>query len=879
MEDDMTYVAMASLVSPYKKLKLSNDSDEVRIEKASDSNNLPEVNEINMELSNGEIGDNITCTGLCLEGARNNDNELKIVNTVSESERVSDIDNTDDNVAEERHDNLDRPEKRQADVALVCKGVRVSAIVQQLEKHSEEKDSEFDHESELNAEKNQLNLEQETDKVNIEKLNESITSEDTDDLNCSVNTVIDMSGCCIEEKVPSSFVNSNHDNCVEEVTEEIDSADKTIENDNEVEIKNHSVEAESSCAHGLKHDSCPNMETDTGAAVRNTVHVPMKQNTDVDHVNRTEDSDNGQESHELVRHVIQVPETDLDQQVAKMSEFKLPEPTGVLERSDGNNQSVPIISPRVKQYVQSCNQIIKENAQLDDLGVALMEGSAVNKISKIVRKLEVGAQIQSEEKVAENIEDEHNVTCQHELNREIEGLEQTPAKVTKDEFTDTNRFMIDSITASVYQFKSNPLCASTPVQMKVQNPRVHHQEKENEYPILKTFKPSVSVFSTGASSEPLCTSTPVQKTGLRVRDLNVPESGPAQGKNGSTFGKRMAMADKLGSKIELYRDMLNENGTRQENNVFGLNQLDPKGGEVQMKRSSKERGSKREKKLKDGRREKFKEYMGPGLTSQTDPANQAELNSSKKDFLKNTDIETCTLTEYKGFGLTGPLPQKHVATDLPITTDVPETKASKDPRPAVDNYMKRPAGTEGFLIDRIDTNEVRHKFNMFLPKRSAGTEGMLIENYHSQRNTHLRETAEHQRQSAYQPDSYGKKVVFNRYFAGPSVTSVPNLHALPNHSILRGSHSQGTLISRPGNLDQHARFAGKQSGGSLALQPDQAYPSMGTGQVTKGENSSGHMSKGDKSDNSAAEKSDKLEKLFDPTVLQCEGKRAALYTR
>lgn len=808
---------LVSLVSPCKKLRLSTESEEI----TSPSDNEEQQNELLNELTDTSVAyaDLKMDDGCCSSTPVNFTTEMDYV---EEEDKLAHSDNGKD---EKELDslNIDGVEHimdRKADVETACSGVHVSEIVKRLEQG---KDSAMS-DGEIVVD-------------DVRNLNVSITSEGTDDLNSSVATVVDMSSRIAEQA----------------------SSVQTLEDSDRL----------------AKTGMCSKSDHAVGGQIEQDGSISQRDNCNkVDKNNHL--SLGMQKTCNQMFTVIHLPETNLDHRVIDSSEgsrkmeinaVKLGTDNSELETRHDTN--LPLISQSVKEYLANFDSVTVND---DHYGTRTGQTNVVNEAAEECT-IETGC---------ENIEE-----------RCVDGME----SVTAEAFSGVKTGSHLASKTSLSLLKSGPLCASTPVLLKVHQVE-KYREKENKYPHLETFKPHASAGSTGHSSKPLCTSTPLHQTGkgLRVRDMNLPQTDSVTPKQGNIeFTKRLEFAEYLGSRIELYNDMLEGCNVVHTNNQYPVKQgqNEESGRDVEMKRNNKDRCSKRGKKLKDMRKEKFKEYMGPGLTSETVSTNTAEINNSKKSFLKNTDIETCTLTEYKGFGLTGPLPEKHAAANKQASAEKGVAGVHGD-KPT--GAPSRPAGTEGLLLEAIDTDVVRQRFNMSLSKKPAGLEGLLLQNYSAQNVVQkpLLNT---------QSDNFGKKVVFNKYFSGPVMNSVPNLHAVPPapHSILRATQSHGTLINNPVQWNHQGQHYSvhKPCADILALQPDEGYPVTGLGDLNRGENSEdlinkggrfqehfgkdgksdsltskghksdSHTSKGEKSGNST---SDKVEKMFDPTVLQCEGK-------
>lgn len=801
-----------SLVSPCKKLRLSTGSEEMTSRSDNEEQQI-------IALLNDLIDTSVAYADLKMDDGCCSSTPFNFTTEMGYVEEVDKLAHSDNWKDQKELDglNVDGVEHiidRKADIETACSGVHVSEIVKRLEqgKDSAVTDGEIVVDD-------------------VTSLNVSVTSEGTDDLNSSVATVVDMSSR-IAEQVSSVQSPEDSDRL----------AKKEMCNKSEHAVGDQ-IEQDGSIS---QKDSCNNVDKNN------------HQSLDV------------QETCNQMFAVIHLPETNLDHRAIDSSEgsrkveinaVKLVTDSSELETRHDTN--LPVISQSVKEYLANCDS---EAVNDDHYGTRTGQTNVVN----------------------EAVEECNTETgCESIEERCVDGME----SITAETFSGMKTGSHLASKTSLSSLKSGPLCASTPVLLKVHQEE-KYREKENKYPHLETFKPRASGGSTGHSSKPLCTSTPLHQTGkgLRVRDMNLPQSDSVTSKQGNIeFTKRLEFADVLGSRIELYNDMLEDCNVVHTNNQYLMKQgqNEESGKDVEMKRNNKERCSKRGKKLKDMRKEKFKEYMGPGLTSEAVSANSAEVNNSKKSFLKNTDIETCTLTEYKGFGLTGPLPEKHASAEM----GVPGVHGDKPT-----GAPSRPAGTEGLLLEAIDTDVVRERFNMSTSKRPAGLEGLLLQNYSVQNVVQkpLLNT---------QPDNFGKKVVFNKYFSGPVMNSVPNLHAVPPapHGILRATQSHGTLINNPVQWNHQGQHYSvhKPCADILALQPDEGYPVTGLGDLNRGENSEDlinkggrfqeHFSKDGKSDSltskghksdshtskgekSGSNTSDKVEKMFDPTVLQCEGK-------
>ena len=444
---------------------------------------------------------------------------------------------------------------------------------------------------------------------------------------------------------------------------------------------------------------------------------------------------------------------------------------------------------------------------------------------------------------------------------------------------------------------SQPLCASTPVYV---NKACSRQPTEvSDYPSMSTFKPSVSVSSKGSTSEPLCASTPVVKPnkGLRVRDMNI-MSENVGGEMTEKPRKLNLIADLTEILPVDVTDVLMCKMKNKENLKHKENKEKEKVKErKKLERNEKERGSKRDKKMKGTRKEKFKEYLGPGLTSAPVSENEG-------------DMTTCTLTEYKGFGLTGPLPEKNFVSkvDQEWVKDVSTKPGAHDSASCVQKVAdQRPAGLEGFLLPTVNTNAVRARFQSFNP--------------------HAVPNELKQPGNMAHVDTFGKRAVFNRYFSVPEIgCRQSTLYPVPEHKQLRNVQSHGVLPNHPSNIHAaypplsniypnmpFANFANPSlrtnltenyaylpskpmsghnpslaslpvppwpstsSGEPVCLQPDQIYPDSlvsltlgpkGSNSQTKGGSC---LSKGEKSEGSSVEKHGQ-EVEVDPAAFQNEGR-------
>ena len=394
---------------------------------------------------------------------------------------------------------------------------------------------------------------------------------------------------------------------------------------------------------------------------------------------------------------------------------------------------------------------------------------------------------------------------------------------------------------------SKPICSSTPLVKDGVNENSNVQFVESidhKYPPLKTFKPGLEKQdiipkeeNVITNSQPLFSSTPVSKhvSDLEKRDTN---SGMEKG---DKSGKRNIIDDILGLEScvvhgELVSDFQNDKENHQK--VSEKNRISSRTSELRKSnRAKRKEGVNDKKKIKGTRTEKFKEYMGPGLTCNLDDENENK-NSKPKDFLKNTDIEMCTLTEYKGFGLTGPLPNKalHASTPAPVkglsmrdpnvmysVSDSVKTLSTLVKNVSMKNITNRPAGTEGFILNTDGQYP------------SVGKQSTEEAN----RLTHCKTSS----QKLYQPSSIACLMSTKL----PSSTSRQTLDPallLPPSDTLSGSSGQIT------------------SGTSSALQPDDIYPSVSS-------------VRSDKSDNCSTDRSDRSSKSGKPTetsVLQSFGK-------
>ncbi|XP_045191341.2 uncharacterized protein LOC123548240 [Mercenaria mercenaria] len=417
-----------------------------------------------------------------------------------------------------------------------------------------------------------------------------------------------------------------------------------------------------------------------------------------------------------------------------------------------------------------------------------------------------------------------------------------------------------SLTMSRLHTIAQPLCASTPVPPNnTDMSEMFENEHKKLYPTFAITKQPVvtNQAKTQGNSEPLCTSTPVVKSvqGLRMRDMNIMRDTDEK--------KHVKFAQKIDTKmvaVNLKEDVANENDMQDyENYTVAKNNEKNSKKESQVVRGTfkRDRESKREKKkMKGVRVEKFKEYMGPGLTSGITSENTSEaVDSSNKNLVKNSDIETCTLTEYKGFGLTGPLPDKPLQTSTPLPPKVVDSNkvVHFDPNCKNDGSATslkrcisgvslggRPAGTEGLLSDQLTSDKVEtlaHGNNM-QPCIGTGQK--------------LRQTVSESK--------FGQKA--------NSCLADLNTRTLTRHTSDLGPHGynkQNRLTGWLASVQAHktplaALSEHGEPAATATLRPDEAYPSV---TAVKGDNSES---------NSNADKSDKSEKMMvDPKVLQNSG--------
>ena len=407
-----------------------------------------------------------------------------------------------------------------------------------------------------------------------------------------------------------------------------------------------------------------------------------------------------------------------------------------------------------------------------------------------------------------------------------------------------------SLNMSRLQTMTHPICASTPLP---QNYPDMSDVIENETGKLYANPQLVTNehVKKQSNSEPLLTSTPVVKAsqGLRMRDMNI--------MRGTEEKKHVKFTQKLETETdnEVYDDFLKENEKHSYEDLIAKNNEKNSRKEKLLSGGTlkRDRKSKREKKKLMGVRvEKFKEYMGPGLTSgmNSDNVSEAVVDSSSKNLVKASDIETCTLTEYKGFGLTGPLPDRPLQTSTPLPPQEDQVRhvdsGSKNDDHA--HTLRRclsgvslggkPAGTEGFLPDFLTKKHTDNTATVNSMKSSTGQK--------------LRQTVSESK--------FGQKTNL--------VLGDLNIRTLTRHTSDLGpqSHNKqnrltGWLASvQAQKIPLATLYEHGQQAETALLRPDEAYPSVTS---VRGDNSEG---------NSNTDKSDKSEKMvIDPHVLQNSG--------
>lgn len=411
---------------------------------------------------------------------------------------------------------------------------------------------------------------------------------------------------------------------------------------------------------------------------------------------------------------------------------------------------------------------------------------------------------------------------------------------------------IDSLTTSRI---AHPLCASTPVPKSftdISEITVNDHNILHNAPGILGERQNTNPANKQGNSEPLCASTPLAKPsqGLRVRDMNIMKDESEK--------KHVKFAEKIENAKASTRcsnNYVNENdiqGWANTGNVITRKNdrntnKEKHASEGTLKR---DRDSKREKKkMKGVRIEKFKEYMGPGLTSgiPSEGVSDAFTDTSKKNSVRDSDIETCTLIEYKGFGLTGPLPDKPLQTSTPLP---PVTEESSKDTGRMNTLQRCISGTN-------------------LGDRPAGTEGMLIPGLISDSRADLVNNVP----SCFEIGHKLRQTVSESKFGQRANLGFPELNTktLTRHTsdlgpqgYTRQNRLTGWLASVQAHKTQLPTLSeNSQPASAATIKPDQAYPSVTS-------------VKGDKSEsNSNADKSDKSEKLaVDPKLLQTSGKLA-----
>lgn len=398
------------------------------------------------------------------------------------------------------------------------------------------------------------------------------------------------------------------------------------------------------------------------------------------------------------------------------------------------------------------------------------------------------------------------------------------------------------ITRTISHGQADPLCSSTPRPTKLDIDFTENKccNESSQVLALNSLNPSVDnkPVVPASNSQPLLTSTPLLKPyqGLKMRDMNIMHGDVKC--NIESKLKLYELDQKREENIAIYADTANKNDDIEiKKEVVRRHSFS--GESVKRYRKSKHE----KKKDKGVRKEKFKEYMGPGLT----------VGISTEDGLEANGSETCTLIEYKGFGLTGPLPDKPLCSSTPMP-------------PAVESEKKL-GGSErnnalGSNLDDEKDNFKRCISGVSLGERPAGTEGMLIQSFKPEI-PKLRQTVSETR--------FGQKMMY-----GPTDLRKKTL-SRHNSDLGPQSHSKhnrltGWLASvqahRPQGLLQPLAECPIPSA-NIPLKPDEVYPGV------VGGSSIGGSSKTEKSEsNSNTDKSDKSDKVqfIDPAVLQSQGR-------
>lgn len=683
-------------------------------------------------------------------------------------------------------------ENRKCEVETLCSGVKVSAMIKHMESVT----------SCRNIDQIEGFIQHPVKPELVTDLDESLTSESTDDLNSSVRTVIDMSGQVCEFEM------------------------ENIENAYVPESGNVNID--------LVNEECPD---------NTLIEDCIEQDSHYEHV-----------------YVNVIVNEISPEQIKSKRKFHL-------EESVTSAMATEIEGVKINSMEEKKNNAIQQHEL--DCTLERLKGDG-----------------------EESVENVGNYFCAIETDVNGEKMKRDQGLGIKDDDESThfnadndilqpmNSDMI-SFGLSRLQTITDPLCASTPLPQSIARndiAKIARNEPGNFYPVLKTFKPqnASKQANVQSKSEPLCTSTPLAKTtqGLRVRDMNIMRGE-------ERHVKFMEKIENMTNVVTNYEDFVNENQLQEyENNIMARN--NEKNSKDKAKKEmyasgrtfKRDRESKKEaKKMKGVRREKFKEYMGPGLTSglATENASEVATNSSKIDFVKDSDIQTCMLTEYKGFGLTGPLPDRPLQTSTPMPPKIETEQITNEQKSS--NGMQMSQNKSGKNDKEPISTLPRCISGASLGGKPAGTEGMLIDNLGT-KDKHLvnvqdvdkvlfgAEIGKRLRQAVSQ-SKFGQKALSL------------NAKTLTRHTSdlgPRGYQKQNRLTGWLASVEAHKTpmvpLSDQSQPAKVAtLRPDEAYPCAPS--TAKGDNSES---------NSNTDKSDKSDKLVvDPKVLQNTGKSLQIY--